>query len=101
MHPWEDFAETWAHYIHIVDTLETANASALALGDRKIAAPLPARDKIFQAVLADWLALTVSLNQLNRSMGMRDAYPFTLTHPAHRQAHLRARHLQAGGRRLS
>jgi hypothetical protein len=26
MHPWEDFAETWAHYLHIVDTLETAGA---------------------------------------------------------------------------
>jgi hypothetical protein len=25
-HPWEDFAETWAHYFHVVDTLETATA---------------------------------------------------------------------------
>ena len=25
-HPWEDFAETWAHYLHIIDTLETARA---------------------------------------------------------------------------
>src|SRR6202012_1263794 len=24
VHPWEDFAETWAHYLHIVDTLEMA-----------------------------------------------------------------------------
>jgi hypothetical protein len=82
MHPWEDFAETWAHYIHIVDTLETANASGLVLGDRAIAAPLPAKDKVFAAVLADWLPLAVSLNQLNRSMGMRDAYPFALTQAA-------------------
>ena len=28
-HPWEDFAETWAHYLHIVDTLETASAFGL------------------------------------------------------------------------
>ena len=30
-HPWEDFAETWAHYLHIVDTLETANAFGLRI----------------------------------------------------------------------
>ena len=23
-HPWEDWAETWAHYLHMVDLLETA-----------------------------------------------------------------------------
>jgi hypothetical protein len=80
MHPWEDFAETWAHYIHIVDTLETASASALALGARAVASPLPLdRDRPFRAVLADWAPLTVCLNQLNRSMGMRDAYPFAIT----------------------
>jgi hypothetical protein len=79
MHPWEDFAETWAHYIHIVDTLETANASALALGGRALASPLPATASPFAAVLDDWLPLTVTLNQLNRSMGMHDAYPFALT----------------------
>ena len=79
MHPWEDFAETWAHYIHIVDTLETANASAVAIAGRPLASPLRARERPFSAVLEDWLPLTVSLNQLNRSMGMRDAYPFALT----------------------
>ena len=78
MHPWEDFAETWAHYIHIVDTLETANASALAIGDRRLASPLRSGERPFSAVLEDWTPLTVSLNQLNRSMGMRDAYPFAL-----------------------
>ncbi len=25
-HAWEDWAETWAHYLHMVDTLETAAA---------------------------------------------------------------------------
>ena len=28
-HPWEDWAETWAHYLHIVDSLETAGAFGL------------------------------------------------------------------------
>jgi hypothetical protein len=79
MHPWEDFAETWAHFIHILDTLETASSSAVAVGSRVIAAPLPLGPRAFEAALADWLTLSVSLNQLNRSMGMRDAYPFALT----------------------
>jgi hypothetical protein len=30
-HPWEDFAETFAHYLHIVDTLETANAFGICI----------------------------------------------------------------------
>ncbi len=80
MHPWEDFSETWAHYIHILDTLETASTSALALGGRSMASPLPLDDaRPFASVLADWVPLTVCLNQLTRSMGMRDAYPFAIT----------------------
>jgi hypothetical protein len=79
-HPWEDFAETWAHYIHIVDTLDTASDSALALGERRIVSPLPlAADRPLTAILGDWLPLAVCLNQLNRSMGMHDAYPFRLS----------------------
>ena len=79
-HPWEDFAETWAHYIHIVDTLDTARDTQLCLKGRSISAPLPlSADRPFAAMLGDWLPLAVALNQLNRSMGMRDAYPFALT----------------------
>jgi hypothetical protein len=79
-HPWEDFAETWAHYIHILDTIETASDAGIRLGDRKLAEPLPlAADRPFTATLADWLPLSIAMNQLNRSMGMRDVYPFTLT----------------------
>lgn len=79
-HPWEDFAETWAHYIHIVDTLEAASDARLGIGDRRPSSPLPlAADRAFTEVLGDWLPLSVALNQLNRSMGMRDAYPFALT----------------------
>lgn len=79
-HPWEDFAETWAHYVHIVDSLETASDSRLALADRALASPFPlSPDRPFAALLADWLPLSVALNQLNRSMGMRDAYPFALS----------------------
>ena len=31
MHPWEDWAESWAHYLHMVDTLETARSFGLDL----------------------------------------------------------------------
>jgi hypothetical protein len=80
VHPWEDFSETWAHYIHILDTLETASASAVGFGGRTLTSPLPLDNaRPFASVLADWVPLTVCLNQLNRSMGMRDAYPFAIT----------------------
>jgi hypothetical protein len=79
-HPWEDFAETWAHFIHLVDTLDTASDARINLNERAISTPLPlAADRPFAALLEDWLPLTVALNQLNRSMGMHDAYPFALT----------------------
>ena len=78
-HPWEDFAETWAHYVHIVDTLDTACDEKIAIAGRTLAAPLPLTERTFEAMLADWLPLTVALNQLNRSMGMRDAYPFAIS----------------------
>lgn len=62
-HPLEDWAECWAHYLHIVDTLETAAEFNL----------LPNNGESW---LQDWENITVVLNALNRSMGMRDAYPF-------------------------
>ena len=30
-HPWEDWAETWAHYLHIIDTIETAAGFGVTL----------------------------------------------------------------------
>ena len=34
-HPWEDWAETWAHYLHMTDALETAAASGLWLRPKR------------------------------------------------------------------
>jgi len=83
-HPWEDFAETWAHYFHMVDTLETAFAFGLRLRP-KIGADLAAAidfdpyvsemDRIIDA----WLPLTFAVNSINRSMGQPDLYPFVPT----------------------
>jgi hypothetical protein len=70
-HPVEDWAETWAHYCHITDTLETAIAYGLI--------PQPKPDTSITEKIADWTQLTVMLNALNRSMGVDDAYPFIIT----------------------
>jgi hypothetical protein len=90
MHPWEDFAETWAHYLHIVDTLETAGAFGLSTrpkvthGDELDASVDfdPYRAKTMEQLTETWLPLTVALNSLNRSMGNPDLYPFVLSTPA-------------------
>ncbi|MDB5888461.1 MAG: hypothetical protein JWM03_1333 [Rhodocyclales bacterium] len=85
-HPWEDWAETWAHYLHMVDALETARACGLTLVPaRKDEPSLDAKKKSSTndvsvgGMVRDWVALTYVLNNLNRSLGLSDAYPFVLT----------------------
>lgn len=88
-HPWEDFAETWAHYLHIVDTLETAQAIGLEiLADLpgELQSPLapgtdPYHSGDFTRLANAWLPLTRAINSLNRSMGQPDLYPFVLAPP--------------------
>jgi hypothetical protein len=85
-HPWEDFAESWAHYLHIIDTLETASAFGLRIhpgaGSHKLLRASitfdPHRVTAIEQLVAAWLPLTVAVNSLNRSMGLADLYPFTL-----------------------
>jgi hypothetical protein len=85
-HPWEDFAETWAHYLHIVDTLETAGAFGLKVRPRAARGALAAAIDFdpYQALdmgqLIDaWLPIEFATNSLNRSMGQIDLYPFVLS----------------------
>jgi len=77
MHPAEDWAETFAHYLHIRDTLDTAAAYAFAPAGSTFEAPL-AGHVGFSRIIDWWLPLTWALNQLNRSMGHQDLYPFVL-----------------------
>ena len=70
-HPLEDWAEVWAHYLHMVDTLETAGDYRLQQGSNHF-------DDIDQTLLK-WSELSLMMNALNRSMGLEDAYPFTLS----------------------
>lgn len=72
-HPWEDFAECFAHYLHLCDTLETAVAYGLSPG---AATGVPVD---FEPLMAEWYEVTVALNALNRSMGLPDAYPFAIS----------------------
>jgi hypothetical protein len=90
MHPWEDWAETFAHYLHIRDTLQTAADYGVSVrGPRAVtldrslkATPQPeAGDRSFDELLDNWLPLTYALNAVNRSMGSDDLYPFTLAEP--------------------
>ena len=69
-HPLEDWAETWGHYLHIFDALETAQAHGLIPEMAECAT-------ISDRVLA-WQHLSVMLNELNRSVGRADAYPFAI-----------------------
>ncbi len=84
-HPWEDFAESWAHYFHIVDGLETASVYG-------VNQPFPKPGELYSpnawspyfennlSVLVDaWVPLTVAMNAMNRSIGQRDFYPFVLS----------------------
>jgi hypothetical protein len=85
-HPWEDFAETWAHYLHIVDTLETAATFSLGVHPRQVDDPDLHADITLnpygagpvKGLVEAWLPLTFAVNSLNRSMGIADLYPFIL-----------------------
>jgi hypothetical protein len=86
-HPWEDFAETWAHYLHIVDTTEMAAAFDLHLEPRidptgQLDTAInfnPYRARNFQNVIDNWLPMAFAMNNINRCMGQPDFYPFVLS----------------------
>lgn len=85
MHPWEDWAETWAHYLHMVDTLETAESYELVVrspsprGKSRRARPSLEHRQNFNKLFDGWYSLTFVLNGLSRSMGMPDSYPFAIS----------------------
>jgi hypothetical protein len=99
-HPWEDWAETWAHYLHLRDTLDTARSFGVdgesveldyerfgvaALGEEGAADDeAPA----FLALVNGWMELTGVLNELSRSMGLPDFYPFVLSAAGLRKLYL-------------
>ena len=91
MHPWEDWAETWAHYLHVVDSLGTALGFGLGAEELEATIKPFARDDLFApddpgaaqflSLLNSWVEMVVVLNELARSMGESDFYPFVMSKP--------------------
>jgi hypothetical protein len=71
------------HYLHIVDTLDTAQDQGFFFSGSNIMSSLKdvgrMRDWDFNLIIGDWQKLSVALNEMNRSMGLADAYPFSLS----------------------
>ena len=100
-HPWEDWAETWAHYLHMLDTLDTALSAGIDSGRVELLqdpfdeaalytgwTPVQGEpDRNFLAFVNAWVELTSVLNELSRSMGLRDFYPFVLSNRAVTKLH--------------
>ena len=89
-HPWEDWAETWAHYMHVMDGLEIAWSFGLEINPDEISKSEKLRavyDKDpytvtdFQQLIDRWFPLTVAMNSINRSIGQSDFYPFVMAKP--------------------
>lgn len=94
-HPWEDWAETWAHYLHLVDVQETAASYQLQFAtqghsgsiattvDNPFAlfaqSPSDGSAQDIGIVLNQAMGVALLLNSLNRSLGHNDAYPFALS----------------------
>ena len=107
-HPWEDWAETWAHYLHLRDTLDTARSFGLD-GSRRVELSYERFDsqllgdddptRGFVALLDGWIELTGVLNELSRSMGAPDFYRFVLSLGAVRKLAFVHRVVEAGATR--
>jgi hypothetical protein len=107
-HPWEDWAETWAHYLHLLDTVETAYWYGLGIAPRvgsdngmtTMADVDPYVEGDFGELARVWFPVVYTGNSLNRSMGQPDLYPFILSPPVLdklRFVHQVARGSQEGG----
>ena len=97
VHPWEDWAECWAHYLHVVDSLDTALCFGLRGEDVEQAVEPFAVEDLYDPTAPDaqrvillinsWIQLTTVLNELARSMGQHDFYPFVMSRPVLRKMH--------------
>jgi hypothetical protein len=86
-HPWEDWAESWAHVMHMIDALETAESVGVSIRPQRADEPaLDISRTMFKAgaaefddMIAAWLPLTYALNNFTRGLGLADGYPFVLS----------------------
>ena len=87
MHPWEDFAECFAHYLHITDAIDTTRESGLILKADRVrfwverdVIPLTSYDNVpVERLLEDWRWLSLCLNRVNTAMGKNPLYPFDIS----------------------
>ena len=94
-HAWEDWAETWAHYLHMVDLMETAASYRTSItvpdtsnmGPQLICNPIGDAAVDFSLMQQQWVPLTLLHNSLNRSLGHEDAYPFAISAAAWNKLH--------------
>lgn len=96
-HPWEDWAETWAHYMHLRDSLDTALGYGIGVNQISSSPPAFAIDDLYDSSHPDaprfirlvnaWLDLVTVLNELSRSLGQPDFYPFALSAPVLKKLH--------------
>lgn len=96
-HPWEDWAETWAHYLHVVDSLSTAMAHGLDAEDLELRVEPFTRDDLYDPeepnaeralfLLNSWVELITVLNEMARSLGQPDFYPFVMPRAVVRKLH--------------
>ena len=97
VHPWEDWAECWAHYLHVVDSLDTALGFGLRGEDVEAAVEPFTVNDLYDPTVPDanrvillvnsWVQLTMVLNEMARSMGQQDFYPFVMSRQVLRKLH--------------
>jgi hypothetical protein len=89
-HPWEDWAESWSHYMHLMDTLETAYWFGIGVQAQPLLLQAEIRTTVnedpytirdFNIIIKNWLPLIFAINSMNRSMGHADFYPFIISPP--------------------
>lgn len=85
-HPWEDWAETWAHYLHIMDMVETAHFFGLEVNNNEISENMKIKSSFdpytindFETIVGTCMPLSFAVNSINRAMGIPDVYPFVIT----------------------
>lgn len=89
-HPWEDWAETWAHFLHILDTYATSISFGMdpsasidieiePFTEESLFDPKAPGSAEFLSFLNSWIRMTAPLNELSRAMGLADFYPFVLS----------------------
>ena len=87
MHPWEDFAECFAHYLHITDTIDTCREAGMVLHANRVrfsaphdVVPLDSyADVPVERLLSDWRYVSLLLNRANTAMGKSPLYPFEIS----------------------